>query len=88
MRLAKEAATSSSTALKSQSENTDENHFHNKDDQETAACGTLEQTAGGWGSERVVAGWDPHQQRVFMRILETEVLQVRSGLRHLETFKP
>lgn len=59
-----------------------------KKDEETAACGTLKQPAGGWRSERVVAGWHPHQQWVFMCILEAEVLQVCSSLRDLETFNP
>lgn len=44
---------------------------------------TSEQRAGFRGSERIIAGGDPHQQRVLGGILETEVPELSRGLGHL-----
>lgn len=46
---------------------------------------TSEQGAGLGGSEGVVAGGDPDQERVLGGILQTEVFELSSSLRHLRT---
>lgn len=46
---------------------------------------TSEQGAGLGGSEGVVAGGDPDQERVLGGILQTEVFELSGSLRHLRT---
>lgn len=46
---------------------------------------TSEQGAGLGGSEGVVAGGDPDQERVLGGILQAEVPELSSSLRHLQT---
>lgn len=43
-----------------------------------------EEGAGLGGSEGVVAGGHPHEERVFMGVLQAEGLQVRCCLGHLD----
>lgn len=43
-----------------------------------------EEGAGLGGSEGVVAGGHPHEERVFMSVLQAEGLQVRCCLGHLD----
>lgn len=43
-----------------------------------------EERAGFGGSEGIIAGGDPDQERVLGGILNTEVLQLGGGLGHLD----
>lgn len=46
---------------------------------------TSEQGAGLGGSERIITGWDPDQERVLGGILQTEVPELSGGLGHLQS---
>lgn len=46
---------------------------------------TSEQGAGLGGSEGIITGGDPNQERVLGGILQTEVSQLSSGLGHLQS---